>query len=135
MVECRPIDEATSDIHVVCEAFVPSLAKTVALDPSNNALYYSGGKALSLFELREALAGGQEIRLNAEAHHGPQPVDPVEHLAYMSKNLLYLVKMTDNSEEANFGKDNTIALRSAGLNDLPDVGVHTNDVKRFYSAL
>lgn len=46
-----------------------------------------------------------------------------------------LVKMTDNSEEASFGKGNTIALRSAGLNDLPDVGVHTNDVKQFYSAL
>ena len=133
LVECRPIDAATGDIHVVCEVFVPSLAKTVALDPSNNAVYYSGGKALSLFELRQALAGGQDIRLNADAHHGRQPVDPVELLAYMSKNLFYLVKMVDNAEDAHFRKDNTIALRSAGLEDLPCAGINTNDVKRFYS--
>ena len=132
IVECRPFDEETKDLYVVLEVYVESLKKTIALDPSNNTMYKSYDKLLSLYELRCALIRGEAIELDEDAHHGDLKIDVIEYLAYMSKNLFYFVRAIDVTNNSPFDKSNTIALRSADQKDLGDVLINTNDVREFY---
>lgn len=112
IVECWPIPSDQSDIHVVCEVYCPDLGKTVLMDPSSNLIYYLDGTPLSLIELRRALCGGraQDITINEDAHHGENPVNKAEMLAYMSKNLVVLAKAFRSSEQEEMTDGNCLVL-------------------------
>ena len=69
--------------------------------------------------------------MNVDVHIGKQDGKDHGELSFYEMGDMH--NAVDNAEDAHFRKDNTIALRSAGLEDLPCAGINTNDVKRFYS--
>ncbi len=135
-VECWPGPQADQDIHVVCEFWCPDLRKQVLMDPSSNLIYFLDGTPLSLLELRQALCDGRggDITINADAHHGQEPVDAVSRLAFMSKELAVLSKSIHACEEKEMDGDNTITLLSRDSGDTRfDEGIVTSNVRLFYA--
>ena len=127
MVECWPEDTESVEIHVVCEVYVKELEKTILLDPSNNLIYYSAGKPISLIELRDALVKGQTDLITASegSSHNGEELSIISLLGYMSKNLMYLRKARHSDESSEIEGDNVICLAPKDLLTTP----MSNDVK------
>lgn len=106
-VECWPADPTSQEIHVVCEVYVPDLEKFVVVDISNRLIFFKNGVPLSLLELRETIANGEEgqITANPEIRHTLE-----ENLSYLSKNLAVFCKQARSNEADEIQKDNSICL-------------------------
>lgn len=113
-VECWPADPRSSEIHVVCEVYVPDLEKYAVIDISNRMLFFRDGMPLSLIELRDTIAAGEEDTLtcNEDARNSLDEV-----LAYLSKNLAVFRKQISNNEKDDIAKKNSICLVPEELRD------------------
>ncbi len=136
VVECYSDDSNSPEIHVVCEVFCEDLNKTILLDPSNNLIYYLDGQPLSLFELREAMINNQseKITINEDASHNGEEVSTIQLLAYMSKNLMFLVKGIDSDETHELRDENRICLVPTDYldKDDPKAAIRTDNIQEFY---
>ena len=136
VVECHSDDVNSPKIHVVCEVFCEDLNKTVLLDPSNNLIYYLNSQPLSLIELREAIINDQseKITLNEDSSHNGEDVSIIQLLAYMSKNLMFLVKGIKSDETHELRDENRIRLVPADYldKDYPKASLRTNNIQEFY---
>ncbi len=136
IVTCFPISAEDPECHVVCETFVEELGKTILLDPSSNLLYYKNGVPLNLIELKAAIVKGEaeQLTINSDAIHGGEPVDKMQMIAYMSKNLFYLEKCIVSNEASEATEDNSICLAPASFffNDLGKSYIYTTNLKAFY---
>lgn len=113
-VECWPADPQSPEIHVVCEVYLPDLAKYVMVDISSRMVYFKDGIPLSLVELQNIIATGEESKItcNDNPRH---PLDQM--LAYMSKNLMVFFKQCHNNETQEIDDDNSICLVPVELKD------------------
>lgn len=136
IVTCFPLDPEDRDCHVVCEVFLDELQKTILLDPSSNMLYFQNGVPLNLMELREAIVKGEadQLHINEDAIHNGEPVEMMQIVGYMSKNLFYLVKSLTSNETMEATKENSICLTSKtlGRNSHIEAKIYTSNVKEFY---
>lgn len=136
IVTCFPLDPEDMDCHVVCEVWVEELGKTVMLDPSANLMYFKNGIPLNLMELREAISKDEtdQITINEDAARDGEPVELIQMLAYMSKNLFYLVKSVVSNETLEATKENSICLTSENLigDAYPEAGRYTSNSCEFY---
>ncbi len=136
-VECWPVPEDNSYLHVVCEVFCEDLGKTVMVDPSSNLMYYLEGKPLSLMELKQAFCDGkgEEITINEDAHRGGEQIPVMQMLAYMSKNLVTLCKCVHSCEDKEMSGENCLCLLPVGLTDarMDEGSILTNNVQQFYA--
>lgn len=135
-VECRHSAD-DSELHVVCEVYIEELGRSVLLDPSHNLYYSLGSTPLSLVGLRQAICAGKEaeIAINADSSHNGETVEPLELLAYMSKNLAYLCRCIRSDETGEMTGENTLALcpRDLLAEVYPPESRHTCSLREFYS--
>lgn len=135
-VECRHSAD-DPELHVVCEAYAEDLGRFILLDPSHNLYYSLGGAPLSLLELRQAICAGKEaeITINADSSHNGEVEDPLNLLAYMSKNLAYLCRCIRSDEAGEMTEGNTLALcpRDLLAEAYPPKSRHTCSIRAFYS--
>lgn len=135
-VECRHSAD-DSELHVVCEVYIEELGRSVLLDPSHNLYYSLGGAPLSLIELRRVICAGREaeVTINADSSHNGEAEDPLELLAYMSKNLAYLCRCIRSDEVGEMTGENTLALcpRDRLAEEYPPKSRHTCNIREFYS--
>lgn len=136
IVTCYPVSSEDAECHVVCETFVEELGKTILLDPSSNLLYYKHDIPLNLIELKAAIVNGEaeQLTINSDAVHGGEPVEKMQMIAYMSKNLFYLEKCILSNEESEATEDNSICLAPVSLVDkeFRKAKIYTSNLKAFY---
>ena len=135
VVECCPADTESIEIHVVCEAYIKQLGKTVLLDPSHNLVYFNNGVPVSLMELRNVLVEGNldGITLSEGSSHNGKEVTIVSLLGYLSKNMMYFRKAIHSDESSEIIGDNVICLAPKDLlNSDMDGAKMTCNIREFY---
>jgi hypothetical protein len=87
-IVCLPFDRQDPDCHSVVVVYSDSLQRWVYMDPTFEADWTDArGNLLDLQQARALLAEGDTVLVNRGANVNGEPRDPMDHLAYMSKNL------------------------------------------------
>lgn len=88
-VWCNPLkDTSDHDCHVVIIVYSKTMKKWIMMDPTFQAYFMdSSGTILSLQEIRDYLRNGKALKLNKEINWNGQPLDPADHIRYMTKNV------------------------------------------------
>lgn len=92
-VTCMPKDSVFDDCHVINSVYIPSEAKSIWIDPTNNAYVMNEkGQLLSIQEVRDRLIANKPLLLNPDANWNnriSQTKDAYLY-EYMAKNLYRL---------------------------------------------
>jgi hypothetical protein len=133
-IVCLPFDRQDPDCHSVVIVYSDSLQRWVYMDPTFEANWTDArGNLLDLQHARALLARGDTVLVNPGANVNGEPRDPMDHLAYMSKNLfrfkawpdlrttLYLQPSGYDSTGAVQGQVADEAGRRCFVTDDPDV--------------
>jgi hypothetical protein len=87
-IVCLPFGRQDPDCHSVVVVYSDSLQRWVYMDPTFEADWTDArGNLLDLQQARALLAEGDTVLVNRGANVNGEPRDPMDHLAYMSKNL------------------------------------------------
>jgi len=80
-----PADSSDIDRHVITMAYIPENEKWIMLDPSSNCyLSDMDGNILSPLEVREKLAGKEQMYINPTAK-----TDYIDYINYLAKNMFH----------------------------------------------